>query len=90
MNRRAVLKWLVSLGAVAAVGLPISSARAAEPTIPSRDQKIDMIRQLLENALRSHDELIEKAIFKTHGWQTGIATVLHTVEAGPIPAPWTT
>lgn len=49
----------------AEISVPMTWSRGDEARNPSRNQKVDFVKALVENGLTSHDELIEQALFAT-------------------------
>lgn len=49
----------------AEVTAPIVWSKKQEATNPSRNQKIALVKQLLTNAIDSHDDILEQALFAT-------------------------
>lgn len=50
---------------VAQLSVPVTWTKGDEAKNPSENQKIALVKQLLENGINSHDDLIEQAIFTT-------------------------
>jgi hypothetical protein len=66
---------------VAELSVPIVWSKKDEVQNPTENQKIALVKQLLENGINSHDDLIEQALFatSTNGF-LGLDT--HIVDAG--------
>ena len=67
----------------AEVSVPIVWSKRDEALNPSETQKIALVKQLLENGINSHDDLIEKSLFltSTNGF-LGLLTHLSTAGTG--------
>lgn len=50
---------------VAQLSVPVVWTKGDEAKNPTENQKINLVKQLLENAINSHDDLIEQAVFTT-------------------------
>lgn len=50
---------------IAQLSVPVTMTKGDDAKNPSETQKISLVKQLLENAINSHDNLIETAIFTT-------------------------
>lgn len=57
----------------AELSIPVVWSKRTEATNPSENQKIAVVKQLLENGLRSHDDAIEKALFSSSATASGFA-----------------
>src|SRR5262249_14219339 len=51
--------------AVAQVSVPVNWSKGDEAKNPSQNQKIKLAKQLMENGVNSHDDLVEKTLFTT-------------------------
>jgi len=51
--------------AVAQISVPVVWTKGDDAKNPTENQKISLVKQLLENAINSHDDLIEQLIFTT-------------------------
>lgn len=65
--------------AVAELSVPVVWSKGDDAKNPSENQKIAFVKALLENAINSHDDAIEEALFTTStdgflGWATLIPT----------------
>lgn len=49
--------------AVAQISVPVVWTKGDDAKNPSENQKVDFVKQLLENGINTHDDLIEQAIF---------------------------
>lgn len=69
----------------AQLSVPITWFRMDEVQNPSENQKIALVKSLIQNGLDSHDELIEEAIFgtSTDGF-LGLATIVPTTGQGTV------
>lgn len=50
---------------VAELSVPIVWSKKDEATNPTENQKVNLVKSLLENAINTHDDLIEQALFTT-------------------------
>jgi hypothetical protein len=50
---------------IAQLSVPVTMTKGDDAKNPTETQKISLVKQLLENAINSHDSLIEAAIFTT-------------------------
>lgn len=50
---------------IAEVTSPIKWSKKDEVMNPSENQKVDLVKRLIDNGLRSHDDIIEQALFTT-------------------------
>lgn len=50
---------------VAQISVPVVWTKGDEAKNPSQNQKVALVKQLLENGINSHDDLVEQAIFTT-------------------------
>jgi hypothetical protein len=50
---------------VAQISVPVTWTKGDDAKNPSQNQKIALVKQLLENGINSHDDLIEQCIFTT-------------------------
>ena len=50
---------------VAQVSIPVTWTKGDDAKNPSENQKISLVKQILENAINSHDDLLEQLIFTT-------------------------
>lgn len=66
---------------IAELSVPVKWSKKDEATNPTENQKIALVAQLLSNALDSHDDLVEQAVFatSTNGF-LGLGT--HVTNAG--------
>lgn len=70
---------------VAELSVPVVWFKKDEAMNPSENQKVALVKSLLENGLQSHDDLIEQAIFATTtAGFTGLGTLLPTTGYGTI------
>lgn len=51
--------------AVAQISVPVVWTKGDDAKNPTENQKISLVKQLLENAINSHDDLLEQLIFTT-------------------------
>lgn len=65
------------------LGVPVTWSMADEALNPTENQKVALVKQLLMNALDSHDDLIEQALFatSTDGF-LGVGTIIPTSGQG--------
>jgi hypothetical protein len=59
----------------AQIGIPVVWSKGDEAKNPSQNQKVALAKQLMENAVNSHDDLVEQALFAVstsgfYGFQT--------------------
>jgi hypothetical protein len=66
---------------IAEISVPILWSKKDEVQNPTENQKINLVKALLENAINSHDDLIEQYIFQTstNGF---LGFLTHIVDAG--------
>ena len=71
--------------AVAQLQVPITWSKKNEAENPSANQKISLVKSLIENALTTHDDLIEEALFvaDTNGFK-GLPTIIPTNGQGTV------
>lgn len=73
---------------IAQISVPVTWTKADEAKNPSENQKISLVKQILENGVNSHDDLIEQAIFTTStsgGTElTGLADLVATAGTGTV------
>lgn len=50
---------------IAELSVPMTWSKKTEVQNPTENQKVAFVRQMIENALNSHDDLIEEALFAT-------------------------
>lgn len=50
---------------VAQISVPVVWTKGDDAKNPTENQKVDLVRQILENGINSHDDLIEQCIFTT-------------------------
>src|SRR5687767_4400604 len=50
---------------IAQLNVPVTWTKGDDAKNPSESQKISLVKALLENAINSHDDLIEQSIFTT-------------------------
>jgi hypothetical protein len=69
----------------AEIGVPLNWTRGDEAKNPSKNQKVDFVKNLVTNGLTSHDELIEEALFATdtQGFHGLLALVPDSGEGSP-------
>jgi len=51
--------------AIAQISVPVVWTKGDDAKNPTENQKISLVKQLLENAINSHDDLVEQLIFTT-------------------------
>ena len=67
--------------AIAEVTVPVTWSKKDEATNPSENQKIALVKQLLENGIESHDDILEQSLFltSTNGF---LGLLTHVTTAG--------
>lgn len=65
--------------AIAQVSVPVTWSKLDEVQNPTRNQKVALVRSLFENAIESHDDILEQQIFatNTNGF-LGLANIIPT------------
>lgn len=70
---------------IAELSIPVVWSKGDDAKNPSENQKIAFVKALLENAITSHDDMIEEALFSTStdGF-LGMATIIPTTGQGTV------
>lgn len=73
---------------IAQISVPVTWTKGDEAKNPTENQKISLVKQILENGVNSHDDLVEQCIFTTStagGTElTGLADLISTAGTGTV------
>jgi len=70
--------------AIASVSVPIVWSKQDEASNPSENQKVDLVDSLINNALDSHDDLLEATLFTGVNGLLGLDTLITDAGTGTI------
>lgn len=70
--------------AVAEVSVPVNWSKADDAKNPSQNQKIDYVTALLDNAMASHDDILEATLFATSNGLVGFSDMITEDGTGTI------
>lgn len=70
--------------AIASVSVPIVWSKEDEAKNPTENQKVDLVDSLINNALESHDDLLEETLFTGSNGLIGFDTMITSAGTGTI------